>query len=227
MKSRSIIILTMLMSLFLYLSSCIVPKKGPRKALANARQLAPFDAVIVPGVPFKNGNWDSVMKMRVIWSWILYKNGYVKNVIYSGAAVYSPYKEAVIMGLYGQQLGIPAEHMFYDTLARHSTENVYYSYLLAKQLGFKTLALGTDPFQSFMLKGFARRRFATPIYSLPVLVDSLSCYNSLCPKINPKPARVKDWTGITQTESFFKRFKGTLGRDIDFSQYKDGKVEAL
>jgi hypothetical protein len=217
----------MILALVTQLVSCIVPKKGPRKALAKARTVAPFDAVIVPGVPFKNGSWDSVMKMRVIWSWILYKNGYVKNVIYSGAAVYSPYKEAVIMGLYGQQLGIPAAHIFYDTMAKHSTENVYYSYLLARQQGFKTLALGTDPFQSFLLKGFTKRRFESPIYILPVLTDSLAAYNNLSPDINPKPARVKNWTSITETQSFFKRFRGTLGRDIDFSQYKDGKVEAL
>lgn len=216
-----------LMTLFLHLSACIVPKKGPRKALAKARVMAPFDALIVPGVPFRNGAWDSVMKMRVIWSWVLYKNGYVKNVIYSGAAVYSPYKEAVVMGLYGQKLGIPAEHIYYDTTAKHSTENVYYSYLVARKLGFKTLALGTDPFQSFLLKGFTRRRFGTLIFHLPVLSDSLVVYNNLNPDINPKPARVKDWTGITHSQSFFRRFRGTLGRDIDFSQYKDGKVGAL
>lgn len=71
----------------------------------------------------------------------------MKNIIYSGGAVYSPYKESVIMGLFGQKLGIPSKNTFYDTLARHSTENVYYSYLLAKEIGFKSIALGADPFQ--------------------------------------------------------------------------------
>jgi len=220
-------------ALLLQLTSCkaiFLPRKGPRKALAKARTMPPFDAVIVPGVPFTNGRWDTTMKMRVIWSWILYKNGYVKNVIYSGAAVYSPYKEALIMGLYGQKLGIPADHIYYDTLAKHSTENVYYSYLLAKKLNFKTLALATDPFQSFLLKGFVRRRFSTHIYRLPVFRDSLEAYNYIDPVISPKTAKVNDakhWKSITQTQSFFKRFRGTLGRDIDFSQYKDRKVEAL
>ena len=109
---------------------CISSSKGPQKALTKAGKMKAFDAVIVPGIHFKNGAWDSVMKARVLWSYILYKNGYTKNIIYSGGAVYSPYKEAIIMGLYAQKLGVPKEHIFYDTNARHSTENVYYSILL-------------------------------------------------------------------------------------------------
>jgi len=218
---------TLLGIIIMYLFGCITPKKGPRKAYVNAAKLKPFDAIIVPGVPFNNGNWDSVMKSRVLWSYILYKNGYAKNVIYSGAAVYSPYKEAVIMGLYAQQLGIPKEHIFYDTQARHSTENVYYSYLVAKQHGFKTLALATDPFQSFLLKGFTRKRFASRIYHLPFVTDSLAQYNHLNPHINPEPAKVDSFVPITEKESFWTRIRGTMGKDIQWSQYKNGKLAPL
>jgi hypothetical protein len=187
----------------------------------------PFDAVIIPGVPFNGENWDTVMKARVLWSYILYKNGYVKNIIYSGSAVYTPYYEAKIMGLYGQALGIPAKHMFYDTLAKHSTENVYYSYLLAKQLGFKSIALATDPFQSFMLHGFTRRRFGSPVYHLPFVVDSLAVYNSARPVINPSSARAKGWTSIKDQQGMMQRLRGTMGRTIDWGQYPGGKVPAL
>ncbi len=162
-----------------------------------------------------------------MWSWILYKNGITKNIIYSGSAVYSPYKEAIIMGLYGQKLGIPAEHMYYDTLALHSTENVYYSYLLAKQLGFKTIALATDPFQSFMLRGYTRRRFGTPIYHIPFVNDSIAAYRYVNPRINPRPAKVDSFVSITDKQSFFRRFRGTMGKDIDWSKYEGGKLEPL
>ncbi len=189
----------------------------------------PFDAVIIPGVPFNGTRWDTVMHARVLWSYILYKNGYVKNIIYSGGAVYSPYYEARIMGLYGQALGIPADHMFYDTLAQHSTENVYYSYLLAKKLGFKSIALGTDPFQSSMLQSFTRRRFGTPITHLPFNTDSLKRYNHLEPKIHPGPAHTKDpdWQSITENQSGFRRLLGTLGRNIPWKKYPNGRVPAL
>lgn len=211
------------------LSSCFTPRKGPQRhydtAVAQGKQ---FDAVIIPGIPFSNGSWDSVMKARVIWSWVLYKNGIAKNIIYSGGAVYTPFTEAYIMGLYGQALGIPKEHIFYDTLARHSTENVYYSYKLAKQLRFKSLALGTDPFQSFLLKSFTRKRFSTPIYHIPFITDTLKVYQGLSPHINPRSAlRLEGFESITQSESFRQRLRGTLGKDIDWNKYKDGKLGPL
>jgi len=186
-----------------------------------------FDAVIVPGIPFKNGRWDSIMKARVLWSYILYKNGYVKNIIYSGGAVYSPYKEAIIMGLYGQALGIPKEHIFYDTNARHSTENVYYSYLIAKEQGFKSLALATDPFQSFMLRGFTRRRFGSPIYHIPFVIDSLRAYANVNPIIDPRPAAVGNFVSITAQEGMMKRFKGTMGKEINWAKHEGKRLDPL
>ena len=209
------------------LIGCITPKKGPAKRFAAAAGFRPFDAIIVPGVPFNNGRWDSIMKFRVLWSYVLYKDGYTKNVIYSGSSVYSPYYEGIIMGLYAEKLGIPREHIFYETQARHSTENVYYSYLLAQKQGFKSIALATDPFQSAMLKGFTRKRFESPIYLLPFLTDTIAQYRQLNPSIDPTPAKAGNFTSITEKESFWQRLKGTMGRDIKWSQYPDGKVGPL
>lgn len=229
MKHQNTLIWAMVIGLFATILQvgCIVPRRGPQTALNNAAQMKAFDAVIVPGIPFKNGSWDSLMKARVLWSYVLYKNGFVKNVIYSGAAVYSPYKEAVIMGLYAQELGIPKEHIFYDTNARHSTENVYYSYLIAKEQGFKSLALATDPFQAFMLRSFTRKRFSTPIYHVPFVVDSLKAYARLNPKINPAPAEVENFVSITEQEGLLRRFRGTMGKDIDWNQHEGRRLDPL
>src|ERR1043165_6361166 len=213
-----------LMCSFLMLAACLTPRKGPRKAYYQAASIVPFDAIIVPGVPYNGQNWDSVMKARVLWSYILYKNRYARNIIYSGGAVYTPYYEAKVMGLYAQALGVPASHIFYDTAARHSTENVYFSYLLARKLAFKTIALATDPFQSFMLHGFTRRRFGTPVYHLPFVVDSLSAYNSARPIIDGTSAKAVNWISIRRQESFGKRLMGTLGRTIDWGKYPGGKL---
>jgi len=218
------VIFILLISFF---HSCITPRKGPQRAYDKAMSMKPFDAIIVPGVPFKNGNWDSVMKARVIWSWVLYKNGYTKNVIYSGAAVYSPYPEAIIMGLYAEQLGIPKEHIFYDTKARHSTENVFYSYQVAQKEGFKSIALATDPFQALLLRSFCRKRFGTPIYHLPFVTDTLSVYNHLSPTIDPSGALVNNFVPLPEKESFWKRMRGTFGKDIDWSKYPGRKLPAL
>ena len=202
--------------------------RNAKKKFAKVQPYFPLDAVIIPGIPFENNHWDRVMKSRVLWSWILYKNGMVKNIIYSGDAVYSPYKEALIMGLYAQKLGIPKEHIFYETKAHHSTENVYYSYLLAKEQGFKTIALATDPyFQSPILKGFTKRRFASYIHHIPFVKDSLIKYDALDPIIDPSSAKVENFVPITSQKSSKARFEGTLGRDINWHQYSNGRVEEL
>lgn len=224
MKTKSCLLL---LATFLVFAACITPRKGPRKSYVRAAAVVPFDAVIIPGIPYNGKSWDSVMKARVLWSYILYKNGYVKNIIYSGSAVYTPYVEAQVMAQYGKALGIPAAHIFCEQSARHSTENVYFSYLLAKQQGFKTIALATDPFQSFMLHGFTRKRFGTPIYHLPFITDSLAIYNSVQPSIDARTAKMKNWTSITEEQTFSQRFKGTLGKTIDWSKHPGGKVEPL
>ncbi|NPA67471.1 MAG: YdcF family protein, partial [Chlorobi bacterium] len=113
---------------------------------------APYDAIIVPGVPFDGKEWSDIMKMRVYWSYLLYKRGVAEHIIYSGGAVYSPYYESEIMKLYAIKLGIPDSVIFTDTVAEHSTENLWYSFKLAKQKGFKKLALATDPVQNFMTR---------------------------------------------------------------------------
>lgn len=207
---------------------CISYKKAPRKDLVIASYVKPLDVIIVPGIPFKNNRWDSIMKARVIWSYILYKNGYTKNIIYSGASVYSPYYEGIVMALYAEQLGIPKSHIFFETKARHSVENVFYSYLLAKEHGFKSIGLATDPFQSSLLKGFTRKRFGTHIYHVPFITDSLARYNHLDPQIDASPAKcVGQFMSITESESFWQRVKGTLGKGIDWSQYPGRKLGQL
>ncbi len=211
----------------LQLIGCMTSKKATVKSLAKIENIKPLDAIIVPGIPFNNGNWDSVMKGRVLWSYILYKKGYAKNVIYSGSAVYSPYYEGRIMGLYAEQLGIPRAHIFCEIWARHSTENVYYSYLLAKQHGFKSIGLATDPFQSSLLRRFTRKRFETHVWHLPMNTDSLAAYNHLSPKINPASAAADSFISITESESFWKRLGGTMGKGIDWKQYPDRKVPKL
>ena len=184
-----------------------------------------FDAVIVPGVPFENGQWSDIMKARVLWSVFLFEKGITRNIIYSGSAVYSPYYEAKIMGLYAQKLGIPQEHIFYDTLAEHSTENVFYAYEVAKKEGFKTIALATDPFQSFLLKRFTRKRFRSPISHIPIVYDSISM-NIKTPEIDSSAALLTPFSPLIERENFWKRSKGTRGKFIPWEN-KKRKSDAL
>jgi vancomycin permeability regulator SanA len=126
------------------------------KSFEKARKEKPFDVVIVPGVPYDTTS-DFVMKMRVYWAKYLYDSGFTHNVIFSGSAVYNPYAEGVIMKIMADSLGIPSDHTFSETSAEHSTENVYYSWKMAKEMGFSKIALATDPYQAGLLRSFSRK----------------------------------------------------------------------
>jgi len=190
------------------LSSC--SKITYKRAIKHA----PFDAIIVTGTPFNSQEWDDVMKMRIYWSYILFKKGITKNIIYSGSAVYTPYVEAEIMKQYAIKLGIPKENIFTETKAEHSTENLWYSSILANKFGFENIALATDPFQNFAMRKF-RRDKGLDISAIPVVILEVDKYMSLpSPKINPQKAYVKNFKSIVERESKFKRFLGTLGYNI-------------
>lgn len=213
MKRFIIFSIVLLVSSHLFYS-CAVDKAN--KAFHENIVNAPYDVVIVPGFPYKETDsvWSDVMKMRVYWSKYLYENNYTKNIIYSGSAVYSPFVESEVMKLHGQAIGIPAEVIFTETNAEHSTENLYYSYHMAKEMGFNKIALATDPFQTSMLTSFAKRKKLNIDY-LPIVLDSLKTFNKIDPIIDVTDTRLPNFVSITERESTWKRWMGTLGKNIE------------
>lgn len=202
----------------LLLSSCTFFRPGPTKLYSLALKAAPFDVIIVPGVPFDGSKWSMAMKGRVIWADYLYKQGIAKNIIFSGGAVYSPYVEGKIMALYAEALGTPKEHVFIEDKAEHSTENIYNSYLLARKLGFTKIAVASDPFQSNLLMRFTKRRFKLPITHIPYLISTLSTIDDVDPAIDPVSAFVENFKSIVETQSKWHRFRGTRGKNIKFEE---------
>lgn len=182
-----------------------------RKAIANG----PYDVILVPGVPFDGKNWDFRMKGRVIWADHLIRKGIARHVIFSGGAVYTPYMEAKIMSLYGKALGIPDTCVYTEEKAEHSTENLYYSYLIAKKLGFTKMALATDPYQSNMLKGFIKKH-KLPVARIPFRISILMKIDNVNPVIDAGPAKEEPFKPITETQSRKYRRDGTRGRNIVF-----------
>ena len=98
--------------------------------------------------------------------------------------------------------------------AEHSTENVYYSYYLAKRLGFEKIAIATDPFQAKMLKGYPRK-IKLKIDFIPFLMDSLRTMEKKENiKIDAEKAKVKNFSSIVDRQSRYKRLWGTIGKNI-------------
>ena len=113
-----------------------------------------------------------------------------------------------------KKLGVREENIFIDTIAEHSTENLFYGNELAKQKGFKTVALASDPFQCGMLYKFARKRMDTEIHFLPVIFDSIqNSFNVnviLDTTLNVKPGFI----ALEERQSQTERLKGTRGKKI-------------
>ena len=216
--SKKITCIFVVLSVLFSLSSCMLfqpsASKLTRRALAKHKQ---YDAIIVPGVPFIAPKWDMTMQMRVLWGVHLYKRGLAKKIIMSGSSVYSPYVEAEIMKLYAISLGVPEGDIIVEGKAQHSTENIWYSYKLGKSLGFETMALSTDPFQTRLTYRFGKRRLKDLQY-LPVIFDTLKTLPRLDPEIKYEAYKVDSFKSIVETQSFWYRFRGTMGKHIDFKE---------
>lgn len=181
-----------------------------------------YDMIVVPGVPFYEQGWDSVMKARVYWSKYLYDRGIAKNVMYSGSSVSSPYYEGEIMAMYAVAIGIPKENVFAETKAEHSTENLYYSYQKSKKLGFSSIALSTDPYQAKQLRKYARVKVDRSVGLIPIVFDTLRAmrHTMIDPPINYQSAYNRDFIPLSSRESFWKRFRGTMGKNVVKNAYK-------
>ncbi len=162
------------------------------------------------------------MKGRVYWSKYLFEKGIAKNIMYSGGSVYSPYYEAEVMKLYAVAIGIPEENIFTEKKAEHSTENAYYSYKYAGRLGFKRIALASDPFQTRTLRGYVRKKISRNIGFIPFIKDTLKAMEPLMtdPEIDYAKAFNKDFISIKKRDSFWRRLRGTLRGNIDTAAYK-------
>lgn len=183
--------------------------KSYEKAVAKK----PYDVIIVPGLPYDGEETSSMMTDRVYWAKYLYDNGFARNIIFSGGAVYTPYVESIAMKVIADSLGIPSHHTFSETEAEHSTENVYYSWKMARGLGFKKIAVATDPFQGAMLRGFVKKH--TPgVDLIPIIYDKIDTKDIELPVIDTRSSFRSDFVSIKEREGFLERFRKTMGKRI-------------
>lgn len=182
-----------------------------KKALKNG----PYDVIIVPGFPFKqNLKAGIILRMRIKWAHYLITKGIARNVIFSGSAVYTPYIESNIMGLFAMEMGIPAENIFYETEAEHSTENLVYSYRLAQELGFEKIAVATGPYQSSFLQKYANDHSIQLHFISMTKIFGGKLGQGKFPDIDPSSAYVWDFVNLKERESKEERYQGTLGNKI-------------
>lgn len=196
----------------LILTHCTFSKYA-QKSYARAKKEKPYDVIIVPGVPYDKAATTSVMTLRLYWAKFLYDSGFTKNIIFSGGPVYTHFVEGIAMKTMADSLGIPPNHTFYEATAEHSTENVYFSWKMAREKGFQKIALATDPYQSALLRRFMRR-YTPGVKSVPIVFSLLDIDDRSLPKIDTTAAYVENFVSITKRENFWERFRGTLGKRV-------------
>jgi len=199
-------------------SSCVFFRPSPKKLYKRALNEKPYDVIIVPGCPYDGNDWTTAMKGRIIWADYLIKQGIAKNVIFSGGAIYTPYVEAKVMAKFAEELGTPKEKIIIEDKAEHSTENIYYSYHIAKKMGFTKIAVASDPFQSNLLMRFSRIRFELPIAHIPFVIDTLTKIHDVHPKIDASDCKVENFKPITETQTKRQRRRGTFGKNIKYEK---------
>lgn len=185
----------------------------PEECMAKARLQKPYDVIIVPGYPSDSGKINPVLSERIRWAAYLYRNGYTKNIIFSGAAVYSPYVEANVMKLYAKQLNLPENILFTETKAEHTTENLYYSCLMAEELGFKKIGFASQTAHTSFMKAFPKR-YGLTCDMLPAILDSLNTIPHQFEFVNAQEAFVPNFISIEKRQSKIQRLRGTRGHKV-------------
>ena len=161
---------------------------------------APFDVVIVPGTPFDSARPNPVYVGRLLWAKSLFDKGIAHNIIFSGAAVHSPFVEGEVMKITADSLGIPPQNTFAENKAEHSTENLIYSIEMAHAMGYRKIAVATDPFQSFYLGRYIRTQ-KLDVAMLPFSIDSMPVYyRSSLPDIDFASAHVSNFVPLEKRE---------------------------
>jgi hypothetical protein len=125
------------------------------------------------------------------------------------------------MKTYADSMGVPANHTFAETKAEHSTENVWNSMRMARRMGFNKIALATDPFQTKMIGGFLRKH-AKGLAKIPINFKQLNSDSYTLPVIDPTAcAAPKTFVALPEREGFFKRLRGTFGKNIKYNEPLD------
>lgn len=180
-------------------SSCSLLSYISEEQLSHGIKKGPYDAIIVPGNPFDSAQASSIFRARIHWAKKLYDDGIARNIIFSGAAVHSPYKEGLAMKIIADSLGIPSNHTFVETRAEHSTQNVDYGLLLADSLGFKKVAIATDPFQAVYVRHYLKQK-DMDIPVLPFEPEGMITLNQPLPPVNCQSAYVHNFIPLRERE---------------------------
>jgi hypothetical protein len=88
---------------------------------------------------------------------------------------------------------------------------------------FEKIALATDPFQAKMLTRFTRKKVSKDVAIIPIdfkILKTLEPTMVDMPKIDIDKSVAKNFVSIKEREGFFKRLRGTSGKNLKKDYYQ-------
>ena len=118
-----------------------------------------YDCAVVCGCRVNDdGTPSDMLKSRVERAAELFKEGKVRYLILSGAAVHNEQIEARAMEQYARKLGVPTEYIIKEEQAVSTYHNLLYSCKMMKDYGFKDCVVVTSSWHLRKADHYARQQ---------------------------------------------------------------------
>ena len=113
---------------------------------ANKDQTQEADAAIVLGAGINDNAPSEVFKERINHAILLYKDGYIKKIIFTGGiSEGNQISDAEVAKIYAMEHGILEEDIFIENHSTITQENLFYAKEIMKTNNFETALIVSDP----------------------------------------------------------------------------------
>ena len=115
-------------------------------SFSHVSQLTNADAAMILGASVWNDRPSPVFRERINHGIWLYKNGYAKNLIFTGGfGTNSNISESSVARNFAIRDDVPAENIFIEEVSRTTIENIYYASNIITENNFDTIIIVSDP----------------------------------------------------------------------------------
>jgi uncharacterized SAM-binding protein YcdF (DUF218 family) len=136
------VILFFLISFFVY----VLSSAFNIYSFSHVNELTNADAAVILGASVWNDKPSPVFQERINHGIWLYKNGYVKYLIFTGGTgKYSNVSESFVAMNYTIENSIPIEKIFIEEKSRVTFENIFYARNIIRDNNFAKIIIVSDP----------------------------------------------------------------------------------
>ncbi|MDR2536328.1 MAG: YdcF family protein [Treponema sp.] len=141
------------------------------------------DAAVILGAAAWHDRPSPVFRERINHGIWLYKQGYVKKLIFTGGkSINAPFSESSVAQKYAIAQMIPAEDIYIEEYSRTTYENILYAADIIKRYNFKTVILVSDPFHLKRAVAMARdNNIQATVYASPTPTTRYQTIKTMIP----------------------------------------------